>query len=98
MNGSSESLASIAARIATDVAGPAADDVDLHARFPHESVAEFRKAGLLSALVPRELGGGGAQPSEVAAAVRALAAHCCSSALVLAMHSVEISNLSRHGT
>jgi acyl-CoA dehydrogenase len=80
------------------VAGPAANDVDAKSRFPDESVSAFRENGLLSAMVPRELGGGGLRPSEMAAAVRALAAHCCSSALILAMHSMEISNLARHGT
>jgi acyl-CoA dehydrogenase len=98
VNTSTESYASIASRIGAEVAGPAAEDVDVNARFPHESVAAFRESGLLSAMVPTELGGRGARPSEIAAAVRAVAAHCCSSALVLAMHSMEISNLSRHGT
>jgi acyl-CoA dehydrogenase len=98
VNETIESYASIASRIGAEVSGPAAEDVDVNARFPHESVAAFRDSGLLSAMVPTELGGRGARPSEVAAAVRAIAAHCCSSALVLAMHSMEISNLSRHGT
>jgi acyl-CoA dehydrogenase len=98
VNETTESYASIASRIGAEVSGPAAEDVDVNARFPHESVAAFRESGLLSAMVPTELGGRGARPSEIAAAVRAIAAHCCSSALVLAMHSMEISNLSRHGT
>jgi acyl-CoA dehydrogenase len=98
VNETIESYASIASRIGAEVSGPAAEDVDVNARFPHESVAAFRDSGLLSAMVPTELGGRGARPSEIAAAVRAIAAHCCSSALVLAMHSMEISNLSRHGT
>lgn len=92
------SLVDVAARIGAEVAGPAAAEVDAQARFPHEAAAAFREAGLLSAMVPRALGGAGAAPSEMAAAVRALARHCCSSALVLAMHSMEISNLSRHGS
>lgn len=93
-----ESVVDLAARIGAEVSAPAADDVDAAARFPHESVSAFRESGLLSAMVPRELGGGGVRPSEMAAAVRVLARHCCSSALVLAMHSMEISNLARHGT
>lgn len=48
-------------------------------------------------MVPTELGGAGVSPSEMAAAVRTLARSCCSSGLVLAMHSMEISNLARHG-
>ena len=98
MSASTESILSIAERIGSEVAGPAAADVDVQARFPQESADAFRESGLLSAMVPREFGGRGAQPSEIAAAVRAIAGHCCSSALVLAMHSMEISNLARHGT
>jgi acyl-CoA dehydrogenase len=98
MSGSIESVATIAAQIGAEVAGPAAEDVDVNARFPHESLAAFRESGLLSAMIQPEFGGRGIRPSEMAAAVRAVAAHCCSSALVLAMHSMEISNLSRHGT
>lgn len=85
-------------RIGEEVAGPAADDVDRSARFPAEAAAALREAGLLSALLPTELGGGGAKVAELAGAVRALAAHCASSALVLAMHSIEAFNLARHST
>lgn len=92
-----EPVADIVARIGAEVSGPAADDVDAAARFPQETVDALRESGLLSAMVPVELGGGGVSPSEMAAAVRVLAQHCCSSALVLAMHSMEISNLARHG-
>lgn len=85
-------------QIGTDVAAPAAPDVDEQARFPKESVEAMREARLLAALVPRELGGLGASVSEVAGAVRALAVHCASSALVLAMHSIEVASLARNGT
>jgi acyl-CoA dehydrogenase len=40
----------------------------------------------------------GATVAEVADAVRALAFHCSSSALVLAMHSIDVANLVRHGS
>lgn len=88
----------IAWKIGVEVAGPAAADVDENARFPEEAVAAMRDARLLAALVPREMGGLGATVREVAGAVRALAGHCASSALVLAMHSIEIGNLVRWGT
>lgn len=90
-------LADLAWRIGTESAGPAADDVDRQARFPHEALARLREAKLLSALIPAELGGGGASLAEVAGAVRALAFHCTSSALMLAMHSNEIGQLVRFG-
>jgi acyl-CoA dehydrogenase len=92
-----ESVVDLAARIGAEVAGPAAAEVDIEARFPHEAADAFRESGLLAATIPSELGGAGVQASEMAAAVRALARHCCSSALVLAMHSTEVSNLARHG-
>jgi acyl-CoA dehydrogenase len=85
-------------RIGVEVAGPAADDVDLHARFPSEAVDVLKSEGFLGAVMPVELGGGGASVADLAGAVRALAAHCASSALVLAMHSIEAFNLARHGT
>jgi acyl-CoA dehydrogenase len=89
---------SIAWKIGVEVAGPAADDVDRESRFPREAVEEFKRNELLSALVPEHLGGGGATLAEIAGAVRALAFHCVASALVLAMHSIEVSNLARHGS
>jgi acyl-CoA dehydrogenase len=92
-----ESVVDAVARIGLQVAGPAADDVDAGARFPRETVDALRESRLLSAMVPTELGGAGVSASEMATAVRTLARSCCSSALVLAMHSIDVSNLSRHG-
>ncbi len=91
-------LESVAWRIGVDVAGPAAEEVDRDSRFPREAVEELRRNRLLSALIPEQLGGAGATLAEVAGAVRALACHCSASALVLAMHSIEVSNLVRHGS
>jgi acyl-CoA dehydrogenase len=85
-------------RIGAEVAGPVADDVDRLARYPAEAVDALRSEGFLAALLPKELDGGGASLLEIVGAVRALAAHCASSALVLAMHSIEAHNLARHGT
>lgn len=87
----------LAWKVATTVAAEAADEVDRNARFPHESVAALKETGLLGALVPLDMGGMGAELCEVAGAVRSLAMHCASSALVLAMHSIEVLSLVRHG-
>ncbi len=94
---SSGTVESTAWKIGVEVAGPVADDVDRNSRFPQEAVHELKRQGLLSALVPEHLGGGGAALAEVSGAVRALAVHCTATALVLAMHSIEVSNLVRHG-
>jgi acyl-CoA dehydrogenase len=91
-------IAAVAWRIGEEVAAPHADDVDSRSRFPVEAVEALRSSGLLAALVPTELGGGGARLIEVAGAVRALAVHCASTSLVLAMHSIEVFNLVRHGS
>jgi acyl-CoA dehydrogenase len=88
---------SAAWRIGLEVAGPAAAEVDRDSRFPREAVEAYKQERLLSALIPEELGGGGATLAEVAGAVRAVSFHCVASALVLAMHSIEVSNLVRHG-
>jgi len=87
----------IAWQIGETVAGPNANDVDRNARFPHEAVAALKESGLLSALLPVKNGGSDATMVEISGAIRALAFHCASSALVLAMHSLETFSLKRHG-
>jgi len=90
--------ASEAWRVGVEVSAPASFDVDEKGRFPEESLAAFRTGRFLSALLPDTFGGGGASLLDVVNAVRAIATHCASSALVLAMHSIEIINLNRHGS
>lgn len=84
-------------QLGVHVAGPAAEDVDRQARYPHEAIEAMKAAGFMSALLPSEIGGGGASLLEMMGAVRALAVHCASSALVLAMHTIEVFSLERHG-
>lgn len=60
---------------------------DLEGRFVRENYAELKEAKLLSALVPSDLGGGGAGHGEICQALRALAHHCGSTALALSMHT-----------
>jgi acyl-CoA dehydrogenase len=84
--------------IAETVAGAFADEVDAQSRFPGETFDALRDDRLLSALVPTRLGGAGATVSQVAAAVRSLARHCASSAMVYAMHNIGVACLVRHGT
>jgi acyl-CoA dehydrogenase len=83
--------------IATEIAGPAADDVDREARFPVETIAALRAEGMMSCLVPTELGGDGATLGEVGAAIAAIARQCASSAMVYAMHNLQVACLARHG-
>jgi acyl-CoA dehydrogenase len=84
-------------RIAAAVGGPMADEVDRLARFPSETFDALRASGALGALVPASYGGPGCSLSEVAASVTALGRHCASSAMILAMHHIQVACLARHG-
>ncbi len=86
-----------AERIAAEVAGPAADEVDRDARFPTEAFDALREASLLSVLVPSELGGRGATIGQVADVVFELGRHCASTAMIYAMHQIQVASLVRHG-
>ncbi len=90
-------LGGIAGRIGAEVVAPAADAVDREARFPHEALAALREERLLGAMIPRDLGGAGAGIADVAAAVQALGEHCASTAMIYAMHQIQVACLVRHG-
>lgn len=83
--------------VASDVVGPLADEVDRDGRFPRESVDALRAAGLLSCAVPVELGGEGLTLSEVGALTERLGRSCASTAMVFAMHQIQVYSLVRHG-
>lgn len=82
--------------IAKLVAGPNADAVDRDARFPIETVQALRDARALSALVPVELGGEGLPFEAVAAACFELGRRCGASAMVFAMHQIQVACIVRH--
>ena len=84
------------AAVASEIAGPAADAVDREARFPFEAIDALRAEGILSPLVPTRLGGEGASLRTVAEATAALARHCASTAMVYAMHNLQVACLVRH--
>jgi acyl-CoA dehydrogenase len=86
----------VAARIAREVAGPAAASVDRESRFPCEAIAALREARLMSALVPARLGGLGCSIIEVAEMCEALGQHCGNTAMVFAMHQIQVAALVRH--
>jgi len=83
--------------IAREVAARHADDVDSKARFPSETFAALKQARLLSAAVPKDLGGAGAGVRELAEMCTVLAQGCGASGMVLAMHHIQIACLARHG-
>jgi acyl-CoA dehydrogenase len=92
-----EEATALAHRIGREVAAIHAADVDVQARFPKETIDAFRAEGLLGALVPAELGGLGHDLRTAAAVVRTVGRYCASSAMILAMHHIQVACLVRHG-
>lgn len=84
-------------QIALEVAAPHAAAVDAQARFPAETFAALRQARLLSAAVPRDLGGQGADLQELTSMCMELAQGCSASGMVLAMHHIQVACIARHG-
>jgi acyl-CoA dehydrogenase len=80
---------------ATEVAAEHADVVDREARFPVEALDVLKESGALAALVPTELGGVGASFASVANACFELGRHCGASAMVFAMHQIQVATLVR---
>ncbi len=91
-----EALVASIQRVADDVAAVHADEVDRDARFPREAIDALREAGALSALVPDELGGGGASLEAVARGCFELGKRCGASAMVFAMHQIQVLTIIRH--
>lgn len=83
-------------RIAREVAARNAADVDARSRFPQETLDALKESRLLAAPVPRDLGGAGCGVGELAELCSTLARACGSSAMVLAMHYVQVACIVRH--
>jgi acyl-CoA dehydrogenase len=83
-------------RIGREVIEPASHDVDAAARFPHESIAALRELQLLGAYVPEELGGLGLSIVEVARLCEALGHYCASTAMIFAMHQIQVACIVHH--
>jgi alkylation response protein AidB-like acyl-CoA dehydrogenase len=66
---------------------------DQHDEFVTENYAALREGKFFSAMVPTELGGGGASHSQMCTALRTLARYCSSTALACSMHQHLIATL-----
>jgi acyl-CoA dehydrogenase len=82
--------------VGADVAAQHAAEVDVEARFPSETLAALRENQALSAFVPPELGGGGVSFEALADACLELGRHCGASAMVFAMHQIQVVTIVRH--
>ncbi len=81
---------------AAAAAAAAAESVDRESRFPREAFTAIRENRLLSMLVPREFGGDGAKVSDVVDVCYALGMSCGSTAMIFAMHQIQVVILVRH--
>jgi acyl-CoA dehydrogenase len=82
--------------IAETIAAVHADDVDRDARFPIEAVTALREQRAFSALVPTEHGGEGVSLRAVAEACFTLGRRCGATAMVFAMHQIQVATIVRH--
>ncbi len=90
-------LIEAAKKVGATVSVAHADAVDKEARFPRESFAALKEAKLLSAYIPKSLGGEGCTLGDISAICHALGHHCSSTAMVFAMHQIQVACLVHHG-
>jgi acyl-CoA dehydrogenase len=86
----------VRAETASKIAASNADVVDRDARFPLEAFEAIRVGKLLSMAIPRELGGEGASPADVADVCAVLGAACGATGMIFAMHQIKVACLMRH--
>jgi len=82
--------------VADEHSAPNAVAVDREARFPVETIEALRQERALSAFIPTELGGGGVAFETIAAACFELGRRCGASAMVFAMHQIQVVSIVRH--
>jgi len=82
--------------VGIDIAAHHACDVDVRARFPHEAFAALKERKLLGIMVPESEGGVGAGIGEVASICYALGQYCAATAMIYAMHQIQVACIVRH--
>lgn len=83
--------------IGKEILAEYANEVDRDARFPSEAFAALREADLLSAYVPLEYGGMGLTIPQIARICEALGHYCGSTAMIYAMHCIQVACVVHHG-
>ena len=79
-----------------EIIAPNADAVDRDARFPEEAFAALRAEKLLSAYIPVDHGGMGINITELSKICEALGQYCASTAMVFAMHQIQVGCIVHH--
>lgn len=75
---------------------PHAAAVDRDARFPHEAFVALREAKLVSCYVPAEHGGHGLSFVQLSEVCEVLGRYCGSSAMIFAMHQIQVACIVHH--
>jgi acyl-CoA dehydrogenase len=82
--------------IGREVLAAWAAEVDSAARFPHEAFTALRQARLLGAYVPADYGGLGLNVVQISRLCEALGQYCGSTAMIFAMHQIQVACLVHH--
>jgi acyl-CoA dehydrogenase len=85
-----------AARRCAAVAAQFADAVDRDARFPTEAFDALKRERLLSAMVPADCGGEALSLADIGAICDTLAQGCASTAMIYAMHQIQVACIEAH--
>ena len=93
---SGDRLLETAGTLSETVLGRWAAEVDREGRFPRESLAALREAGLMSYFVPARLGGAGGDLANFARIASLLGEGCLSTAMIWAMHGQQVASLADH--
>ena len=94
-----ENLAAILDEVHTlgrDIIAPYAETVDRDARFPREAITALQTAKLLSAYAPQEYGGLGLSMTDLTKICETLALYCASTAMIFAMHQIQVACIVQH--
>lgn len=83
--------------VGKEIIAPNAHDVDEKSRFPRESIDALKDLKLLSAYVPKVTGGMGLNIVQIAKICEVLGHYCGSTAMIYAMHKIQVACLVHHG-
>lgn len=83
-------------RIGKETLAVYAADVDNKARFPLESFNAIKTLKLMSAYVPEEFGGLGANIEQISKLCEIMARYCASTAMIYSMHNIQVACIVNH--
>ncbi|MGX5172745.1 acyl-CoA dehydrogenase family protein [Aliikangiella sp. IMCC44653] len=83
-------------KIGADIIAKHAPDVDEKARFPQEGIDALKSLKLMSSYVPESLGGMGLDIAQTGKICEALGQYCGSTAMIYAMHQIQVACIIHH--